>query len=127
VTPAVEVVYNRPTVSHLDGRWAAVVGAIMGLALGVACSGGDQSSDAGPPVTDIFTSPECRDFCKRLETACPDTKCDPMADCNADGDCLAAKRRELACKANPSSSELTCEHPGYSLVSGCLIPKGLCP
>lgn len=107
---------------HREAVWATVVG----LALAVGCGGGDQSMDAGPPITDIFTSPECRAFCKRLESACPDTKCDPMIDCNVDGECLAVKRRELACKADPSSAELTCEHPGYSIVTGCLIPKGLC-
>jgi hypothetical protein len=104
-----------------------VLGALMAILPAAGCgSGDDQSADAGPPVTDIFTSPECRAFCKRLESTCTDTKCDPMVDCNVDGECLAAKRNELACKANPSSGELTCEHPGYSLVSFCITPKNVC-
>jgi hypothetical protein len=94
------------------------------LALGCGSDGGD-GTDAGS-VTDIFTSPECRAFCKRLETACPDTKCDPMSDCDEMGDCLAAQRAKLACKADPRSAELTCEHPGYSLVSTCITPRNIC-
>jgi hypothetical protein len=99
---------------------AAVMAAVLG------CGSSDGSDDAGPPITDISESPECRDFCKRIETACPDTKCDPKRDCDVEGDCIAEKRRSLACQANPTSSELTCEHPGFSIVSTCIIPKNIC-
>jgi hypothetical protein len=110
---------------HVEQRWVVVLGMVVATLL-AGCGGDSKSDDAGPPVTDIVDSPECRAFCKRLETACPDTRCDPMTDCDPDGDCLEAKRRELACKADPARTELTCEHPGYSSVSVCIIPKNIC-
>jgi hypothetical protein len=107
----------------MSARWLLVAAVVLGL----ACSSSDDGGgNDGGTVTDIFTSPECRAFCKRLETACPDTKCDPMTDCDEMGDCLAAQRAKLACKADSKSAELTCEHPGYSLVSTCITPRNIC-
>jgi hypothetical protein len=104
---------------------ARVVMVLLALG-GLGCGSDDNDGTDNGTVTDIFTSPECQAFCKRLETACPDTKCDPMNDCDEFGDCLAEKRAHLACKANPKSAELTCEHPGYSLVSTCITSRNIC-
>jgi hypothetical protein len=103
---------------------------MAGLAVGVVllvtgCGDGDESKDDG--VTSIFDSPECRAFCLRLETACPGTRCDPQTDCDEAGDCLAEKRADLACKADPRSTDLTCNSGGgYGTVGLCVKPRNLC-
>lgn len=92
--------------------------------LSVGCGG---EGEDGPPVTDIFSSPECVAFCKRLESACPDETCDPMIACDELGDCLAEKRASLGCKADPKRTELTCqEMGGYSTIGVCVQPNNIC-
>ena len=106
----------------------ATVASVLVLLLAAGCGGdgGGGGGDAAPPVTDIFTSPECVAFCKRLESACTGQKCDPKNDCDESGMCLAEKRAKLACKADPQATELTCETNGYGTVGLCVKPKNLC-
>ncbi len=99
-----------------------VLGAVLFVA---ACDRDDDYQDDG--VTTIFDSPECRAFCARLQGACPKVKCDPQSHCDQSGECLAEKRAALACKADPNSTDLTCNSAGgYSTAGFCMKPRGLC-